>query len=91
MTSLRPILACCLGLALCQGITGCAQFPDVDKAEASRLDPHRVMPRLLPVDVLLDETDFGRTDTRAAADALDGRAAALRQRADALRRFKPAE
>jgi hypothetical protein len=82
----------CLALIVAS-LAGCAQFPDVDRAEASR-NPAAVRsaaPSLLPVDALLDESRFSRPRAQSAGDSLQSRAAALQARAAALRRAKPGE
>ncbi len=77
-------------LAVTLALAACAQFPVVDRAEASRLGPRPAMPELMPVDVLLDESRFAAPRAEGAGRLLEARAAALRQRAAALRRAKPA-
>ncbi len=92
MTMPVSIPRLCLALAVAS-LGACAQFPDVDRAEASR-NPTAVRPAapsLLPVDVLLDESQFSRPRAQMSGDALQSRAAALQQRAAALRRAKPGE
>lgn len=78
----RPGLA--LGLAL--ALSACAAFPEVDRAGApyDRAQP----PRLLPTATVLaaEGADLSGPDTNAA---LLARAAALRARADGLRRPPP--
>lgn len=77
-------------LAVTLALAACAQFPEVDRAEASRLGPRPATPVLMPVDDLLDESRFSNPRAESAGRSLESRAAALRQRAAALRRAKPA-
>lgn len=79
-----------LALAMFCGLAACAQFPDVDRAETSRAAPPAPPPRLVPVEILLDEGRFSAPRADYAGNRLEKRAAALRQRAAALRRAKPA-
>jgi hypothetical protein len=70
-------------ISLALVVTACAEFPEVDAA-LSRGDPQAGYPDLLPLEALLsaDDPRISETDDRA----LLGRAAALRARANALRR-----
>lgn len=79
-----------IALVLLSGLVGCAQFPEVDRAEATRAAPIAPPPKLIPVDELLDIGRFSSPRAEGAGRALESRAAALRQRAAALRRAKPA-
>ena len=80
-----------LPLALFLGLAACAQFPEVDRAEAGRAGPRPATPALLPVDTLLDESRFSTPRAAQPGSNLQARAAGLRQRAAALRLVKPAE
>lgn len=77
------IILLCFGL----GLTGCADFPELDGAIS---DKGRAAgyPSLLPVGQLMAHTDAPtRLDAQTGAQ-LAARAAALRKRADTLRRIR---
>ena len=80
-----------LSLALLLGLAACAQFPEVDKAEARGSGTIPAVSKLQPLDGLLDEGNFAAARAQASAASLDARAAVLRQKAAALRKIKPAE
>lgn len=80
--SVRASLA---GLVLL-GLAGCSGLPDASLPQASYLDAP--WPRLMPVDALVAQgADFRVSDDDTRA--LQARAAALRARADRLRRVQP--
>lgn len=91
MTAQHPNLSLVLALFMGLSLAACAQFPEVDRAQASGPETVPAVSRLQPLDGLLDDRSFAPIRAGASTAALDGRAAALRQRAAALRKIKPAE
>lgn len=75
----RIAIVICVGL-----IPGCADFPEVDAAIGAR-SPQSGFPELLPLDPLLARAGAVTITPDVSAD-LDDRIAALRRRANALRR-----
>ncbi len=65
-------------------LAACTQFPEVD-TQTNDIDPRAPYPALVPLEPLLARADEPRI-TEESTDALAARVAALRARADRLRR-----